>query len=49
MEVYKEENRKVKMCIYQSKKEVQEQFGRKLNQDVNINNKLSREEVSKAN
>ena len=30
-DVYKEENRKVKRCIYQSKKEVQEQFGRKIN------------------
>ena len=27
----KEEKRKVKRCIYQSKKEVNEQFGRKMN------------------
>ena len=37
LEVYKEEKRKVKRCIYQSKEEVQEQFGRKMNQDVNGN------------
>ena len=36
MEVYKEEKRKVKRCIYQSKKEVNEQFGRKMNQDVEV-------------
>ena len=34
-EVYKEEKRKVKGCIYQSKKKVHEQFGRKMNQDMN--------------
>ena len=27
LEVYKEEKRKVKRCIYQSKEEIQEQFG----------------------
>ena len=32
LEVYKEEKRKVKRCIYQSEKEVQEQFERKMNQ-----------------
>ena len=32
LEAYKEEKRKVKRYIYQSKKEVQEQFGRKINQ-----------------
>ena len=37
LEVYKEENRKVKRCIYQSKKQAQEQFGKKRNQDVNRN------------
>ena len=36
-EVYKEEKRKVKKCIYQSRKEVYEQLGRKMNQDVNGN------------
>ena len=40
LEVYKEVKRKVKICIYQSKKEVQEQYGRKMNQDVNENRKL---------
>ena len=33
LEAYKVETRKVKRCIYQSKKEVQEQFGREMNQD----------------
>ena len=41
LEVYKEEKRKVKRCIYQNKKEVQEQFRRKMNQDVNRNRKFS--------
>ena len=40
LEAYKEENRKVKRCIYQSKEEVQEQFVRKMNQDLNGNRKL---------
>ena len=40
LEVYKEEKRKVKRCSYQSKEEVQEQSGRKMNQDVNGNKKL---------
>ena len=35
------------MYIYQSKKEVHEQFGRKMNQDVNGNRKLFWKEVSK--
>ena len=47
LEFYKEEKRKVKRCIYQSKKEVQEQFRRKMNQDVNGNRKLFWKEVSK--
>ena len=34
MEAYREEKRKVKRCIYQSKKEVNEQFGRKMNEEV---------------
>ena len=33
--VYKDEKRKVKRCTYQSKKDVQEQFGRMMNQDAN--------------
>ena len=49
LEVYKEEKRKIKRCIYQSKEEVQEQFGRMMNQDVNGNRKLFWKEVSKAN
>ena len=36
-ENYKEENRKIKRCIYQRKKVVSEQFGRKINQDVDWN------------
>ena len=36
LDVYKEKNRKIKRCIYQSKK----QFLRKMNQDVNGNWKL---------
>ena len=47
--VWKIYKRKVKRCIYQSKKEVQEQFGRKMNQSVNGNRKFVWEEVSKAN
>ena len=31
------ENIKVKRCIYQSKKKVNEQFGKKMNEDVNGN------------
>ena len=30
---------KLKRCIYQSKKKVNEQFGRKMNEDVNGNRK----------
>ena len=41
--------RKVKRCIYQSKEAVQEQFGRKMNQDVNENRKFFWKEVIKAN
>ena len=47
MEAYKEEMRRVKMCIYQSKKEVNKQFGRKMNQDVNGNGKLFWKKVIK--
>ena len=49
LEFYKEEKREVKMCIYQSKEEVQEQFGRKMNQDVNGNRKWLWKEESKVN
>ena len=34
MEANKEEKIKVKRCVHQSTKEVSEQFGRKMNQDV---------------
>ena len=47
--VYKEEKRKVKRFIYQSKKEVNEHFRRKMNQDVKENRKLFWKEVSKEN
>ena len=43
---YREEKKKVKRCIYQSKKDVKEHFGRKINQDVNGNRKLLWKEVS---
>ena len=36
----KKKKRKVKRCIYQSKEELQEQFGRKINQNANGNMKL---------
>ena len=49
LEVYKEEKRKVKRLIYQSKNEVPEQFGRKKNQGVNGNRKLFWKEVRKVN
>ena len=49
LEVYRGEKREVKRCIYQSKEEIQEQFGRKMNQDVNGNRKLFWKEVSKMN
>ena len=34
METYKEEKRRVKRCIYQSKKVVNKEFGRQMNQGV---------------
>ena len=46
MEANREEKGKVKMCIIQSKKKVNEQFGRKMNEDVNGNKKLFWKEVS---
>ena len=48
MEAYREEKRKLKRCIIQSKKKVNEQFGRKMNEDVNGNRKLFWKEVSNA-
>ena len=46
MEAYREKKRKVKRCIYQSKKKVNEQFGIKMNEDVNGNRKLFCKNVS---
>ena len=48
MEAYREQKRRVKGCIIQSKKKVNEQFGRKTNEDVNGNRKLLWKEVSSA-
>ena len=42
------EKRKVKRCIYQRKEKVNEQFGRKINEDMNGNQKLFWKEVSNA-
>ena len=44
MEVYRVKKRKVKRCIYWSKKKVNEQIGRKMNEDVNGNRKLFQKE-----
>ena len=46
MKVYREEKRKVKICIYHNKNKVNAQFGRKMNEDVNGNRKLFWMEVS---
>ena len=43
---YREENRKVKRCIYQRKTKVNELFGRKINEDMNGNRKLFWKEMS---
>ena len=40
--------RNVKMCIYQNKEKVNEQFERKMNEDMTANEKLFLEEVSNA-
>ena len=48
MEVYREAKRKVKSCIIQSKKKINVQFGRKMNEDVYGNRKLFWKEVSSA-
>ena len=47
MEIYNEEKKKLKRCIYQSKSEVNEQFGKKMNKDVDEIKKLLWKEVSK--
>ena len=47
LEVYREEESMVKRCIYQSKMEINEQFGSKTNQNMNGNRKLFWKEVSK--
>ena len=49
MEAYTEEKSMVKRCIYQSKKKVNEQCRKKMNQVVNGNRKLFGKEVSKMN
>ena len=46
MEAYGEGKRKVKRCIIQSKKKVNNQFGKKMNDDVTGNRKLLWKEVS---
>ena len=46
MEAYREEKRKVKRSVYQSKKKVSEQFGRKVTEDVNGNKKLFWKEMN---
>ena len=46
IEAYREENRKIKRCIPQNKNKVNEQLGRKMNEDVNGNRKLFWKEVS---
>ena len=40
MKAYREEKKKVKGCIYRSKKKVNENFGREMNVDMNGNMKL---------
>ena len=47
MELYKEEKSKIKRCIYQSKRWLNEQFGRKMNHGVHGNRKLFWKEISK--
>ena len=47
--VWKFIKRKRERCIYQSRKEVQEQFGKMMNQYVNRNRKLFWKEISKDN
>ena len=49
MKAYREEKRKVKRCIIQRKKKVNEQVGKKMNEDVKGNRKLFWKEVSNEN
>ena len=46
MGMYREEKRKVKSCIIQSKQKVNERFGRKMNDVENGNRTLFWKEVS---
>ena len=46
MEAYMEEKRKAKRWVYQSKKKVTEQFGRKMNEDINENRNFLWKEAS---
>ena len=48
-EKYKREKRRVKSCIYQSKKKTNKHASRKMNQDVSRNRKLFLKEVGKLN
>ena len=48
MEAYKEEKKKIKSCMCQSKKEVNEQFRRKMNEDLIKNRKQFWKEESRA-
>ena len=47
-ETYKEKGN-INRCIYKGKKEVHEQFERKMNQDVNVSRKLFWKEEIKVN
>ena len=49
MEVYKEEKRNVKRCIYFIKRRVNEKFGRNMSQDVIGSRKLFWKKVIKVN
>ena len=42
MEIYKDEKRKVKSCMFHSKNEENQQYSRKINQGVKGNRKLFR-------
>ena len=48
MEAYRDEKRKVKRCLIQSKMKVNGQIGKKMNENVNGNGKLFWKEVSNA-
>ena len=47
MIIYREERRKTKRCISRRKREVNEQFGKKMNEDIQGNKKLFWKEVRK--